>query len=895
MREQSVLGKRFISFTQGVAAANLLLLLGATQAQSAPVAIAQQRRFAEPAPLWPLQNQIAAQPPLTDPPSRRIAPTQPELEQHLGQRLVQQGRSHYQAGQYTAAIAQWQQAAQQYQIQGDLLNHALVLSYLALAQQQMGALSAASEAITTSLQHLQALPESTPQRSRILAQALTAQGSLLFAKGQTEAALTTWQRATALYTQVGEENLRIGSLLNQVQAQQALGLLIQARRTLNDIEQSLQQQSDLHLKALGLRNLGNSLLLIGDATRSRQVLEQSLALSERLSAAQDVGATLLSLGNVARSQADTSTALNFYQRAATSPAGPLTQIQAQLNQLSLQIDLQQWSEAQALVSHIQPHLSELPLSRSTIHARINLGQSLIKLGDRGGAATYRLAAQTLMVALQEARNLGDRRAETYVLGYLGQVYEQTRQWPEAQKLTEQALILAQTANAPEIAYQWEWQRGRLLRAQGQLAAATHSYQAAFQTLQSIRTDLVAASPDLQFAFRERVEPVYREFVDVLLSSPQVSETNLKQARQVIESLRLAELDNFFRTACLTSKAVAIESIAQTQTKAAVIYPIILRDRLEIILSIPGQSLRHYTASVSQSEFEAKLEQLRQNLEKPITTPESKQIGQQVYDWLIRPVQAELAQHATHTLVFVLDGALRNVPLSALYDGQRYLIEQYSIALSPGLQLLNSKPLQQRDLKVIAAGLTEERYGFSALANVELELKEIQTEVASRVLMNQTFTSTALREQVNALPFPIVHLATHGQFSSTPNETFVLAWDKPIHVNELTALLRSRDDLSETAIELLVLSACETATGDKRAALGLAGVAVQAGARSTIASLWSLDDESGARFVGQLYHELSSGKVSKAEALRRAQLSLLHDPNFRHPRYWAPYVLLGNWL
>lgn len=197
--------------------------------------------------------------------------------------------------------------------------------------------------------------------------------------------------------------------------------------------------------------------------------------------------------------------------------------------------------------------------------------------------------------------------------------------------------------------------------------------------------------------------------------------------------------------------------------------------------------------------------------------------------------------------------------------------------------------------MLAAGLTEERHGFSALANVNSELQEIQAEFSSRILLNQAFTSSSLQDQIQALPFPIVHLATHGQFSSNASETFVLAWDKPIEVTELSALLRQRENTREDVIELLVLSACETAAGDKRAALGLAGVAVQAGARSTLASLWSLDDESGAQFIGAFYRALSIGNLSKAEALRQAQLSLLRDRNFRHPRYWAPYVLVGNWL
>ncbi|MBW4526739.1 MAG: CHAT domain-containing protein [Phormidium tanganyikae FI6-MK23] len=790
--------------------------------------------------------------------------------------LVQQGRIYYQTEQYAQAIAVWQQAATRYQAQSDLLNHALVLSYLALAQQQIGSLSEASQFITKSL----VLLEGTSQNnSRILAQVLNTQGGIQFAQGQIETALVTWQRATVLYTRIGEETPRIGSLLNQVQAQQALGLMIQARKTLTEVERSLQRQPDLRLKAIALRSLGNSWLSVGDAARSRQVLEQSLKIAD----AQEAGATLLSLGNVARSQKDTEAALNFYQQAIAA-----NQPQALLNQFSLLVEVGQWEKARSLIPEIQSRLATLPLSRSTVYARINFAQSLIKLDK---LATARM----LGIALQESRQLGDRRAETYALGYLGQVYEQTQQRSEAQKLTEQALIIAQTMQSPEISYQWQWQLGRLLRAQGQLQAATQSYGAAFQALQSIRTDLAATSPDLQFSFRERVEPVYREYVEVLLSSPNPSQVNLKQAREVIESLRIAELNNFFRTACLEGKLVEIDALTQTQTKSAIVYPIILRDRLEIILSIPGQSLRHYTTAIAQSELETTLDELRQNLEKPITTPEGKQLGKKLYDWMIQPISAELDQQKTETLVFVLDGALRNVPISTLYDGQRYLIERYSIALSPGLQLLNPQSLQNRALKAIAAGLTEERHGFSALTNVGSELKEIQTEVTSQVLLNQTFTSSKLREQIQALPFPIVHLATHGQFSSNADETFVLAWDKPIKVNELSQLLRDRDDLQTQAIELLVLSACETAEGDKRAALGLAGVAVQAGARSTLASLWSLDDQSGALFVGQFYRQLAKGDVSKAEALRQAQLTLLHDPNFRHPRYWAPYVLLGNWL
>jgi CHAT domain-containing protein len=168
-------------------------------------------------------------------------------------------------------------------------------------------------------------------------------------------------------------------------------------------------------------------------------------------------------------------------------------------------------------------------------------------------------------------------------------------------------------------------------------------------------------------------------------------------------------------------------------------------------------------------------------------------------------------------------------------------------------------------------------------------------VSGKVLLNQEFTSASVQKEINSAPFPVVHLATHGQFSSNKEKTFILTWDGQLKIEDLANLLRNRDQSQSNAIELLVLSACQTAKGDKRAALGLAGVAVRAGARSTLASLWSIDDESSAVLMSQFYQELARTTVSKAEALRQAQLSLLQTPQYQHPRYWAPFVLVGNWL
>ena len=238
-------------------------------------------------------------------------------------------------------------------------------------------------------------------------------------------------------------------------------------------------------------------------------------------------------------------------------------------------------------------------------------------------------------------------------------------------------------------------------------------------------------------------------------------------------------------------------------------------------------------------------------------------------------------------------------MAALYDGQQYLIEKYGVALSLGLQLLPSKPLVEKKSRVLAAGLVQPPVNFTRfppLPDIQSEFNFIaQAGFSSQQLLNQAFTRKSLEQTIDAKPFNIVHLATHGQFSSQARDTFILAADGPINVTQLDSLLRSRGQDQNEAIELLVLSACQTAVGDSRATLGLAGVAVRAGARSTLASLWHISDRSTAFLIKEFYRQLATGKVTKAEALRQAQLTLLKNPNFKRPGYWAPYVLVGNWL
>jgi CHAT domain-containing protein/Flp pilus assembly protein TadD len=830
-----------------------------------------------------------------------------------------QGRELYQTHQYRQATEIWQQAIQDYATHQDRNSQARVLSSLALAYQQMGEWEPAEQAIATSLDLIQA-DKLTPEKLPVLAQIYNNQGLIQFAKGHPEIALKTWEEASKIYSQIPDKIGYLRSQINQAQALQFMGfyprschLLTQALdfnfsicptnitiEVQNKQKKLLQEKLDNLTETLdpvtvsGWRNLAKSLRSTGSTNFSQMILQQILP---KAVSSEDQVNLFISLGKTAQIQGDFALALQWYQQAEKITKNPVTKVQSELSQVEILRQTQQWIALPTLISAIHSDLEQLPTTQDTIYAQINFVNNVSLLKQQQSHLTLpswlelaKISADTV----QQAKKIGSQRIEAYALGNLGAIYEQTGQLDTAQKLTEQALLISQSLNIPEATYRWQWQLGRIWSTKRDRQKAISSYSQAILTLESIKQDLVAVNQDIQFSFASEVEPVYRELVSLLLQpdvTGNIPQENLRQARDTIETLQLAELNNFLQEVCLEAQPKSIDEIDR---QAAVIYPIILSDRLEIILSLPQQPLKRYVTAVGAIELQSVASQLRQTLvirsRRDFYAP-----AQKIYRWLISPLETDLRDAKVKTLVFVLDGALRNIPITALYDGEQYLLEKYEVSLTPGLQLLSPQPLQQTNLFTLGVGLTQAREGFSPLYFVSDELKSIQKNVQSEILLNKEFTVQAFENELLNSSFPIVHIATHGQFSSNFEKTFLLAWDSRINIRQLDTILRGNSKRQEGAIELLILSACQTATGDKKAALGLAGMAVRSGARSTIATLWSVNDEATAELMNSFYQALATEKITKSAALRESQLKLLRDPKYRHPFYWSSYVLLGNWL
>ena len=816
------------------------------------------------------------------------------------QQLLEQGEALYQAGRFTEAVNVLQEAVRIYQRESNNLAQAAALTNLSLVYQQLGSWKEAYATIDNSLNLLgwdeinQKLNVNNPKSEllEILAQTLNIQGELQLAQGQTDASIKTSQQAEQIWKKLADTAGVTRSRINQAQALRVAGFYRRSLNILNEVSQQLISQPDSPVKVTALRSLGNVLQQLGELELSQKNLQQSLEIAQRLQLPLETSLTEFSLGNTARSLSYIKDAIAHYKNAAKIAPNPLAKVQALINQLSLLVENERIIEAKSLIPIIQSQLPNLPTNQAGIYARINFAHILTTIGNKKDIA------EMLASSVQQAKIIGDERAESYALGSLGEVYEQNQQLQEAQDLTQQGLFLAEKIDASDIAYRLEWQLGRLLKAQGNIPAAISAYDAAVTTLQSLRSDLVGVNRDVQFNFRDRIEPLYRQSVELILQEKGQGKPDLDKARQRMEALQVAELDNFFREACLSNQFVVVDKVVDRDNpNTAIFYPIILDNYLEIIIKLPNQPLIHKTSQVNRQQVEQVITKIRETIVEPDANQKFKAASQQLYNWLIKPVETDLKNSKVNTLVFIPDGLLRNIPMSALYDGALYLVQKYSIAISPGLQLFTPKPLAQKKLNALAGGLSQppKNEKFAALPYVKDELKFIQKSgVSTTILLNEDFRSTTLEKTINTEPFKVVHLATHGQFSSKAKDTFILASDGRINVSELDSLLKSREQKRTEPVELLVLSACETAAGDNRAALGLAGVALRAGARSTLASLWQIGDNSTALFIQEFYHQLVTGKTT-AEALRFAQLKLLGTREYNRPMYWAPYVIVGNWL
>ncbi|MFN9874346.1 MAG: CHAT domain-containing protein, partial [Pseudanabaena sp.] len=421
-----------------------------------------------------------------------------------------------------------------------------------------------------------------------------------------------------------------------------------------------------------------------------------------------------------------------------------------------------------------------------------------------------------------------------------------------------------------------------------------------------------------------ISTVLKKQVDLAFQEQDLAQKqDLAKAFDLIERAYASELEIFLGNS-LKVKPIDIANAQdilgdiakRTGSAAVLIYPIVLSDRLEIMVIPPKDKGKPFSVSnrdVTQQILNDVLLEFRSDL---FDSSSNNYLAnaQKLYNWIMRPIDAELQARKIDTVVFVMDSLLRVIPASTLHDGKQFLVERYAIANIPSLRLTRLEDRDRKNTRILAMGLTESVSGFSALPSVEVEIRTINSKLlAGTSLLNKEFTVSNLQAQRLQNDYGIVHLATHGKFvSDNANDSFIQFWDSQLTLERIPRLR-----FDSPVVEMLTLSACETSVGNN---LGISGLAVDSGARSVLASLWAISDAGTAPLMINFYKLFPEAKT-KALALQQAQRSLIDGSlriennkiigiqgippislnnnvgklDLRHPFFWAPFLLIGSWL
>lgn len=744
------------------------------------------------------------------------------------------------------------------------------------------------------------------------------QASAAWQRGDFAVAISAWEQHLAQLRQAQEGAGQQAAVLMQLAtAYQAHGMHKNAFDSLSEALALLEPGDDNAAKSAVLTSLSDTWLSIGDVYEASEVVDTAVDLAFSQDSPLIKAQALNAQGNVLAVAGHYGEALESYAESiqhATTAGDRELLWKTLLNRANAAFFSADPVTAYSGMKEALEAVESLPENAIKAAAYISLSvlaQDLYEYDKQnnilkpGVQATLKTQVENFLnQAAEIAAKLGDAYTAGDAYGRLGSHYELQKEHDQALKFTRKGIFYAAQREYPVLLYRGHWQLARLLNATQQETEALGAYRLAIKHLKPIQQTLDLGYREPRENFDEAVRPVYYELAGLLLEQAtknqdtEERQTLLQEARAVVEQMKVAELENYLQDDCVTALQNRATGLSHVDPKTAVLYPLPLEDRLVLLLSVQGK-ISQYSVDVSRERLNAGAYTLRLRLQ---TRPNNRFLYQakELYDWMIRPILTELRDNKIDTLVVVPDGSLRLVPFSSLYDGEKYLVEEFAIAASPGLTLTEPHSIQWKDAQMLLVGLSDGVQNYSPLPNVPKELSAIEEIIqgksaGSNKLLNQQYSIKDFSGQLSSTAYTVVHLATHGEFNANPDETYLLTYGEKIHMDKLQEII-GVGRFRENPLELLTLSACKTAVGDDRAALGLAGVAVKAGARSALASLWFVDDEATSLIVTDFYRQLVNNPgLSKAQALRRSQKALLEQKRYWHPAYWAAFLLIGNWL
>jgi CHAT domain-containing protein len=681
--------------------------------------------------------------------------------------------------------------------------------------------------------------------------------------------------------QIKSQQEIIQATLDAANKNVSLGYYFQAIEELNSILNL--KINDSHTEASIFETLGNSYSGLGQFEKASQAYKQSLKLEESLSCLNNLVKTQ---GNIVKI---TQIAVKEAEKTETKQKYRLKLVRDRVqlqNSALLAVDLSQTdfslSASYALfnwvnlleqslsleqIEHIENILNTQPASRVLVFALINYSKL-----ERGKSLFWLLKAEKI------AAELKDPVAQSDSLLHLGYYFQKIGKLDMALNYSLKSQMLAQSNFLSESLFRSQWLAGQIYAQKKNFSSSLISYQNAIANLESKRKD----SNQLQID-RSNDSQIYREFIMLLLEQEQVKSKDLVKALQMADKLRLDQLQSFFGDDCF--QIVRSSKVGQ-DSHEAVLTSIVLSTKTYVILQLPDGSIYFNRVNITKSALKKLSFQWRDKLFKRNTWEFQKE-GQQLYNLLLRPFEQQLADSNFKVLVFVNDSVLRNLPMAALFDGQQFVAQKWASVSSLGINLTpRAKAVNNAQATALVFGLSNPKQsGWSDLPQVPSEVESVHQLIKGKKYLNKDFSTKNLLEQLENYSYSVVHLATHGYFGGNAKDSFILTYDNLISVLNLEQYLAN-----QTGIDLLVLSACETALTSERSLLGMAGIAARSGVSSTLGTLWQVQDDE-ISFLIQDFYKYWHLESTKAIALQKVQQKQIEQ--YAHPNKWASLTLIGD--
>ena len=717
--------------------------------------------------------------------------------------------------------------------------------------------------------------------------------------GEYQQALSYYQQALAIRRELGDRSgegttlNNIGGVYNNLgEYQQALSYFQQALVISREV-------GDRSGEGVTLHNMGAIYENLGEYQQALSYYQQALAISREVGDRSGEGVTLHNMGTVYNNLGEYQQALSYFQQALAimREVGDRSGEGRALNNIASLLEAQ--NQPELAIVFFKQSVNVIEAIRRDIRG---LPKEQQQSYTETVASTYRRLADLLLKQdrLLEAQRVLDllkvQELEDYLHNVRGNVNtaKGLPNLPPEQQIEDSYQALVNQA----IQVGQELTKLRQIQPENRTPAQEQRI-----------TQLVKAQEKIIADFNNFItSPEVEALID------QLSRTAKRQNLELEELIGLQD------------------NLSSLQQNAVLLYPLILDDRLELILTTPDSPPIRRTVPVSKEQLNQAIVAFRRALQNP--TSDAKTPAQQLYNWLIKPIAADLKTADTQTIIYAPDGQLRYIPLAALYDDQQWLVQSYRIhnITAASLTDFNTKPLYRSSagtsLRVLAGAFASGYYSFNIgqqafefsglpFAGVEVETLA-ETVPTTTQLIDKAFNPDATIPKMD--DYNIVHFATHGAFVvGTPEESFILFGDgQPV-------TLRDVENWGLKNVDLIVLSACETGLGGQlgngEEILGLGYQMQRAGARAAIASLWTVDDGGTQLLMNGFYAALQNSDRTKTEALRQAQISLITGNDtalgqqrgvvvlqrlrhglkpevshrLSHPYYWAPFILIGNGL